>query len=103
VKIDKLISTKNLIALWDFKEAEGQERKAIGKGEFALKEQNGTLPRISEGPLSGYSIQFGNKAYLSLPNSEVGKLNINGKNQGVTVIAWVKWTGEQTGFIQKRS
>jgi len=60
---------------------------------------NGTLPRISEGPLSGYSAQFGNKAYLCLPNSQTGKLNIFGKDQGVTVMAWVKWTGEQTGFV----
>lgn len=95
----RLQSTKNLVAFWDFKEPEGEVRKAIGQGEFVLKEQNGTLPRISEGPLSGYSTEFGNKAFLSLPNSEVGKLNIYGKKQGVTVVAWLKWTGEQTGFV----
>jgi hypothetical protein len=95
----KLTSAKSLVALWDFKEPEGQVRKAIGRGEFPLIEQDGTLPRISEGPLSGYSTHFGNKAYLSLSNSAVGQLNINGKKQGVTVIAWVKWTGEQTGFV----
>jgi hypothetical protein len=54
-KINHIKATKNLVALWDFKEAEGQSKKAMGQGEFALKEQNGTLPRISEGPLSGYS------------------------------------------------
>jgi hypothetical protein len=26
-------------------------------------------------------------------------LNIYGEKRGVTVIAWVKWTGEQTGFV----
>lgn len=98
-KLKLLKATKNLVALWDFKEPEGQAREAIGQGVFNLKEQNETLPRISEGPLSGYSTQFGNKAFLSLPNSEVDKLNIYGKDQGVTVIAWVKWTGEQTGFV----
>ena len=95
----KLTSAKSLVVLWDFKEPEGQARKAIGRGDFPLIEQDGTLPRISEGPLSGYSTHFGNKAYLSLSNSAVGQLNINGKKQGVTVIAWVKWTGEQTGFV----
>ncbi len=95
----EILAIKNLVALWDFKEAEGQAREAIGQGHFSLKEQNGTLPRISEGPLSGYSTQFGNQAFLSIPNSEVGKLNIYGKKQGVTIIAWVKWTGEQTGFV----
>jgi unsaturated rhamnogalacturonyl hydrolase len=98
-RTNQLKATKNLVALWDFKEPKGQTRKSIGQSEFALEEQNGTLQRISEGPLSGYSTQFGNKAFLSLPHSEVGKLNIYGKNQGVTVVAWVKWTGEQTGFV----
>lgn len=99
ILISNIKSTQNLIAFWDFKEPEGQLRKAFGQAEFALKEQNGTLRRIDDGPLSGYSIQFGNKAYLSLANSEVGKLNIYGKNQGLTVVAWIKWTGEQTGFV----
>jgi hypothetical protein len=97
--INKLLKTKGLVALWDFKEEEGQARKARGMADFPLQEQNGTLPRINEGPLSGYSALFGNKAFLSLPNAEIGKLNIYGKNQGVTVVAWVKWTGEQTGFV----
>jgi Concanavalin A-like lectin/glucanases superfamily len=97
--LKKLLRTKGLVALWDFKEEEGQARKARGTADFPLQEQNGTLPRINEGPLSGYSALFGNKAFLSLPNAEIGKLNIYGKNQGVTVVAWVKWTGEQTGFV----
>lgn len=66
---------------------------------FALHETNGTVPRVNEGPLSGYSVLFAGKAFLSLPNAETGKLNIHGKNQGVTVMAWVKWSGEQTGFV----
>lgn len=98
-RLSQIRSIKNLVALWDFKEPQGQARKAIGRGEFALKEQNGTLPRISEGPLSGYSTQFAGQAYLSLQNAEVGELNIYGKKQGVSVVAWIKWTGEQTGFV----
>ena len=98
-RLSQVRSIKNLVALWDFKEPQGQARKAIGRGEFALKEQNGTLPRISEGPLSGYSTQFAGQAYLSLQNAEVGELNIYGKKQGVSVVAWIKWTGEQTGFV----
>lgn len=97
--MQQLLTTKGLVALWDFKEEEGQPRNALGVAEFPLMEQNGTLPRISEGPLSGYSTLFGNRAFLSLPNAQLGKLNIYGKNQGVTVMAWVKWTGEQTGFV----
>jgi hypothetical protein len=97
--VEKIANIENLIALWDFKEAGGQIRKSVGKSDFPLKEQNGILGRINEGPLSGYSSTFGNKCYLSLPHSEVGELNIYGKNQGLTVVAWVKWTGEQTGFV----
>lgn len=94
-----ILAIPNLVALWNFKEAEGQDRKACGVGEFPLKETNGTLPRVNEGPLSGYSVQFVNDAYLSLPNSETSKLNIHGKRQGVSVVAYVKWNGNQTGFV----
>ncbi len=90
--------TDGFVALWDFKEKEGHTRKAIGMGKFPLKEENGTLPRINEGPLSGYSAKFGNKAFLKLENAKTEALNIYGENQGVTVIAWVKWEGN-TGFV----
>ncbi len=96
--ISKIKKTPGLIALWDFKEKEGHERKAVGIGKFPLNEENGTLPRINEGPLSGYSAKFGNKAFLKLENEKTGALNIFGENQGVTLIAWVKWEGN-TGFV----
>ncbi len=92
-------STPGLVALWDFKEKEGHARKAHGMGKFPLKEVNGSLPRIDEGILSGYSAQFSGKCYLLLPHAKTGALNIHGPEQGVTVIAWVKWSGEQTGFV----
>jgi hypothetical protein len=96
--VSTIKSTSGLIALWDFKEQAGKTRKAFGKGKFPLKEQNGTIPRINDGPLSGYSALFRDSAFLRLPNSETGKLNIYGKNQGLTVMAWVKWEGK-TGFV----
>lgn len=96
--INRIVSTSGLVAFWDFDEKAGQARKAVGMGRFPLKEQKGRLQRISEGPLSGYSALFTDSAFLSLPNSKTGKLNIYGKNQGVTVMAWVKWTGG-TGFV----
>ena len=97
-KISKLKETTGLIALWDFKEKEGKDRKAFGLNNFPLKEKNGKIPRVNEGPLSGYSAEFGNKAFLSIDNNKTGKLNIYGKGQGVTVIAWIKWEGN-TGFV----
>lgn len=95
---EKIKNTAGLVALWDFSEKEGKARKAFGVESFRLSEENGTLPRVKEGPLSGYSAQFGNKAFLKLENSRTGALNIYGDGQGVTVLAWVKWEGG-TGFV----
>lgn len=97
--IGRVKSIKGLVALWDFKEEEGFTRKAYGIGEFPLAEQNGTLPRVNEGPLSGYSTQFGNNAYLMLPNKECKELNLQGEGQSITLVAWVKWSGGQPGFV----
>lgn len=96
--VSKIKSTSGLVAFWDFSEKAGKPRKAIGKGKFPLAEHKGMVPRADEGPLSGYSAVFRDSAYLSLPNSKTGALNIYGKNQGVTVMAWVKWEGK-TGFV----
>ncbi|MBV5348193.1 LamG domain-containing protein, partial [bacterium] len=96
--VSKIKSTSGLVALWDFKEEAGKVRKAFGKGKYPLKEQKGLVPRLDEGPLSGYSALFRDSAFLRLPNSKTGKLNIYGKNQGLTVMAWVKWEGK-TGFV----
>jgi hypothetical protein len=96
--IGRIKSIEGLVALWDFKEEEGISRKAFGMDSFPLKEVNGKLPRINEGPLSGYSVMFGNNAFLRIVNSETGELNIYGKGKGVTVMAWVKWEGN-TGFV----
>jgi hypothetical protein len=96
--VSKIKSTSGLVAFWDFKEDVGKVRKAYGKGKYPLKEQKGLVPRVDEGPLSGYSALFRDSAFLLLPNSKTGKLNIYGKNQGVTIMAWVKWEGK-TGFV----
>jgi hypothetical protein len=92
-------SVKGLVALWDFKEMPGEARMAAGKGDFPLKEAIGPIARVKEGPISGYSILLDGKNYLNLPHAGTGALNIFGDKRGVTVVAWVKWTGEQTGFV----
>ncbi|WP_225865803.1 LamG domain-containing protein [Dyadobacter aurulentus] len=96
---DKVLATGGLVALWDFKEPQGVDKTAYGLSAFSLKEQNGSVPRISEGPVSGFSAQFDGNAFLSLPHSQTRELNIFGAGQGVTVLAWVKWSGQQTGFV----
>lgn len=96
--LNQLVKNKHLIALWDFKEDKGEKRKSW-LGSYELSEMDGSIERVEEGPLSGYSAKFGHGAYLSLPNNQTGLLNIYGPGQGVTVAAWVKWTGETTGFV----
>jgi hypothetical protein len=95
----KVMRTKGLIALWAFKETAGNPRVSFGDGLFSLIEANGPMNRVDEGPLSGYSIEMNGSQYLQIDHSKTGKLNIHGDRQGVTVCAWVKWTGQQTGFV----
>lgn len=97
--IEKIRNIKGFIALWDFSEPAEEPREAFGQSGFLLSEVNGPIPRVNQGPISGYSAKFDGSTFLRLPNSETGTLNIFGTNQGVTVVAWVKWTGEQTGFV----
>ena len=97
--IKRIKSTPGLVAFWDFKEKPGKTRKAYGKETFPLKESNGDIARMNEGPVSGYSIHLNGSNFLHLPNAETGLLNIYGEDANFTLIAWVKWTGEQTGFI----
>jgi hypothetical protein len=96
--VHQLVRNKYLIALWDFKEPKGEKRKSL-LGPYALSEMDGQIDRMDEGPLSGYSAKFDHGAYLSLKNDQTGFLNIHGRQQGITVMAWVKWTGETTGFV----
>lgn len=96
--VSRIENTSGLVALWDFKEAAGESRKATGEASFPLEERNGKISRVNEGPLSGYSALFRDSVYLILPHAATGELNINGKDREVTVMAWVKWEGN-TGFV----
>lgn len=97
--INDIKSTNGFVALWQFNEKSGKERKAIGKYSYPLKESGRRIVRINEGPISGYSIKLDGRNYLSLPNSKAKQLNIFGEKSEVTVIAWINWSGEQTGFV----
>lgn len=97
--INKIKRVDGLVAVWDFSEKPGRRRKADGAGGFPLQEANGEIARVKEGPISGYSASLDGTNYFILPHSETGALNIHGMNRGVTVVAWVKWTGEQVGFV----
>lgn len=94
---EQLRNYPGLITLWDFKEEAGHDRVSAGREKFKLKEKFKSIPRVSEGPLSGYSIELDGTSYLSIPYAETKALNV--RNNSVTVIAWVKWIGPGTGFI----
>ena len=44
-KPTKILSTRGLVAVWDFSEEPGQSRKALGKNAYPLKEMNGSIAR----------------------------------------------------------
>ncbi len=61
---EKILKTKGIVALCDFREEEGQNRLAYGDADFHLQEKSGSIPRVEEEPLSSYSARFGDGAYL---------------------------------------
>lgn len=92
-----LDSIPGLVAYWDFQEG-GDCLISKGGGAYRLEYSHGCNPEmVREGPLSGNSIYFDGTDYLYIPYDETGLLNV--KTNAVTVVAWVKWTGEQTGFV----
>ena len=93
----EILSTPGLVAFWDF--STGKNR-LVSKGEMKLQLQSSegdSLQFIDNGPVSGRSILLDGTNYLYIPYEETEKLNI--VTNEVTVVAWVKWTGEQTGFV----
>jgi hypothetical protein len=94
---DRILATRGNIALWDFAE---NKNGYISKGAVAALLRNDSLhmpQQAVEGSLSGKSVLLDGSTFLYLPYKETGQLNV--KNNAVTVIAWIKWTGEQTGFV----
>lgn len=97
--INFIKSIDGFVALWDFKELPGNQRNAIGKGNFPLQEVNGKITRVAEGPVSGNSIKLEGNTYLTLPNDSTNQLNIYGEGKQVTVIAFINWQGTSNAFV----
>ncbi|UKT64944.1 LamG domain-containing protein [Pedobacter mucosus] len=85
----------NLVAFWDFGDTTG---KPIGGTAKNIKLLPFKKPKYSnEGPISGRSISLDGKSdYWYIQHDKSSGLDI--KTNAVTVIAWVKWSGE-TGFV----
>ncbi len=92
----RIESVPNLVAYWDF--ADEDYLAAKGLTTATLRGEGETVPQlVDEGPLSGRSLHFDGDDYLYIPYAETGALNV--QSGEVTVVAWVKWTAEQIGFV----
>lgn len=92
----RMESVDNLVAYWDF--ASADFLRARGVDATLQSEGDDTMPTlIGEGPLSGHALHFDGNDYLYIPYSQTKELNI--KSGQVTVVAWVRWSGEQIGFV----
>lgn len=95
---EKVLTTKGNIALWDFAENSHGYMSKGAIAAFLKSDTDAATPQhVDEGPLSGKSVLFDGDDFLYLPYAETGLLNV--KSNAVTVIAWVKWTAAQTGFV----
>ena len=91
----RLESVPTLIAYWDFADKEYLTSKGFSA---TLRGEGESMPTLVEqGPLSGRSLHFDGNDYLYIPYDETGSLNV--KSGEVTVIAWLRWTAEQIGFV----
>ncbi len=80
-----------LVAFWTFGEEAGQQRLSRGtKNQHPLSEVSGPIPRVADGPFSGYSAELNGKQYFRIPYTETGDLNISGPNAQVSMFAAVR-------------
>lgn len=91
----RLESVPNLVAYWDFSGEDYLTATGVDATLQAAQEAMPTL--IEQGPLSQRSLHFDGNDYLYIPYDKSGRLNV--KSGEVTVVAWVRWSGEQTGFV----
>lgn len=94
---EKIFKTPGLISYWDFAE---YNNGYVSKGPHKAHLRSGTSADpvvVDDGPLSRKSVKLDGDDFLFIPYKETGALNV--QTNAVTVVAWIKWTGEQTGFV----
>lgn len=91
-----LESVPNLVAYWDF--AADDYLTSRGVERATLRNTGSAMPKlIDDGSACGRVLRFDGDDYLYIPYAETGALNV--QSGSVTVVAWVRWTAEQTGFV----
>lgn len=80
----------DLLAFWDFQEQAGEPRTSKGQYKYALEEMNGPINRAEDGIFGPYSTDFEWGQWMRIKHEEASGLDLHGKQQEVTVVAWVK-------------
>jgi hypothetical protein len=83
-------SIPGLIAFWDFQEAAGQLRISSGPQRLALQENRGPIEQHAGGVFGPSSARIKRGQWFMIPRSDIGPLNLHGKDAQVTVAAWVR-------------
>ncbi len=93
----KIGAEKSLVAFWDFSKSSADGCRDT-RNNFFLRGKGGVKKVSGDGVFGASCMEFnGESAYLTMPKSEVGALDITKK---VTVIAWVKRaSGKHNCFV----
>lgn len=89
VAIEKIKSTPDLIAFWNFNEEEGAAKTSLVNPELVLEERNGPIKTVDDGPF-GKALKINKGQWLLIPRARIGPLNIHGADAQVTVVAWIE-------------
>lgn len=91
-----VLGTEGIVSFWNFGGPTPFE--SVDEHHFTLIPGEGTDPEtVEDGPVSGQSVSLDGHDFLFIPYEQTGALNLH--TNAVTVMAWVKWTGEQIGFV----
>lgn len=83
-------SVADLVCSWDFHEAEGQDRVAMGPYPYRLREMGGPIKRAAGGPFGRFAVRLRAGQWFRIPREEFPALDFHGEDARLTVVAWVK-------------
>jgi hypothetical protein len=84
LKIDGLVS------YWDFHEAAGEDRVALGPGKYHLQEMGGPIERVTGGPFGEHAVRLKSRQWFRIARGDFPALDFHGPEARLTVVAWVK-------------
>lgn len=83
-------SVCDLVAFWDFQEAQQQIYRSHGPQPVQLGPRDGGVEVAEEGVFGSSGIRFTGKGYLCAPRVKAPQLSIGGQASQVSVVAWLK-------------